>query len=299
MCVIRGDHKAVRQISAVCGRGFTHCLTDANQRVIQQSRRGSLLAGTSYFFVVEDAVQRNTLSVFCMQKAFQRRKCTLQVIQAAAGNIFFRSTPDTSERPAVYIEIMCQNIIFGNTGKFCNTCHKSAFGGFITVQRKQIFLWIELYAVVGITVHVDRKTWNHDQVFFYIHQFGDNLVPLFHDQTTCYGQWAVKPRGTKHTAVFFHVQFYIVSFRFHLRVLFDLEHRGITVACHDLEAFPFRCRDPECDDGRTVADDIVFSTCLQIPVTSLKKWLVTFCVQSAPHRFDRMKCGWTAFNKRK
>ena len=124
---------------------------------------------------------------------------------------------------------------------------------------------------------MDSQIRNDHQVTVYIHQLCGNAVSGAHDHAACYGKRTVQPGGADHAAVFLHVQLHILVLHLDLRVGFDLEYRGIAVACHDLKTGEILFRNTEGDQGRIISGYIVAASCLKVPFFAFIQAGVSSC----------------------
>ena len=112
MGIVCGDHKAVRK----CHQIFLVCpskpAVDTEKCVLEEGGCRSLLRVASDFFIVKDTVHRNAVLLLCAQKALQRGKSALQVVQSGAGCEFVLCAPYGAFHAVVKKKIMAQDIFF-------------------------------------------------------------------------------------------------------------------------------------------------------------------------------------------
>ena len=106
MGIVCGDHKAVRK----CHQIFLVCpskpAVDTEKCVFEEGGCRSLLRAASDFFIVKDTVHRNAVLLLCAQKALQRGKSALQVVQSGAGCKFVLCAPYGAFHAVVKKKIM-------------------------------------------------------------------------------------------------------------------------------------------------------------------------------------------------
>ena len=141
------------------------------------------------------------------------------------------------------------------------------------------------------------KIRNHHKIPLNIYQFFHKSAILFYNNSSGYRKRAVKPRCHQHSAIFFHIQFYIAAVHFHFRIFFYLECRRITVACHNMKCKRriFRyCKSNQCG---IISGHYIFSTRYEIPVFSFRKHLESTFRKSFFHFIHCLKCSRTFFYK--
>ena len=150
---------------------------------------------------------------------------------------------------------MPQNLLFFYTGSVSNILHKCSPGGNTAVKGKHIFLDIVGIPFIGFTVHMDGKAGNHYQipVNIYKMRFKSPGIFVFCDHSSGDGKRPVKPGGTQHTAVSLHIQTYVMTLRFQLRIFLNLKSGRITVAGHYAHTRKILFRNSKSNKGRTVA----------------------------------------------
>ena len=94
-------------------------------------------------------------------------------------------------------------------------------------------------------VHVNRQIRNHQEIAVNADQLRPDLIFPLHGNAARDRKRPVKPGCAEHAAVALHIQFDIVSFDFHIRILFDFKRRRIAVTRNNLEAVRLARRKPE------------------------------------------------------
>ena len=209
---------------------------DPCQCVIKKGGGSPLFCPAPHFFVVEHAVDSKVFLTFPGKKAFQGGKGTLQVVQAAAGQEFSGSSPDSAFLPVVQEKVMPQDLFLRDSCRICDQFHKSTLCRQVTINGEHIFLDIVFAAVIDLTVHVNRQIRDHDKVAADIDEDGAEapLRLILYDHSSGDREGTVKPGCTDHAAVTLDVQPDVMSFGFQFGIFFDLKGGGVAVAGDDM-----------------------------------------------------------------
>lgn len=125
------------------------------------------------------------------------------------------------------------------------------------------------------------QVWNYQQIAVNVDQTGLYTFFSFYHNAACNRQRTVKPCGIDHATVTLGVELNVFAFDRLLRIVFNLECWGITVACHNVERFEIFGWNLECDNRRKVAGYKVFSALFDLPFFVFAKFLKTFFFQFA------------------
>ena len=144
---------------------------------------------------------------------------------------------------------------------------------------------------------MDGQVGDHHQVAVDVDQFG--LYPFvgLDQRAACHRQRAVKPGGEDHAAVFFGVELHIFALDLLLRVVLNLEGRGVAVAGNDVEGSKVLARHLEGDDGGEVAGNKIFAALLQLPFFIFKQLLKALLYQCLFDIVDDVEAAWRFFDK--
>lgn len=206
-------------------------------------------------------------------------------------------TPYGRSGAVVQEQVGGDDVLLCGSASLCNQLIEGVLGSGIAVQRQEVYLWVVFHAVVYGAVHVDSQIWDDQQVAVDVEELRCNTGFGLDQRTTGNRQRTVKPGGINHAAVALGVQLNIFSLDHLLRVIFDLEGRGIAVAGNDVEAFEVFGWDLECDDRGKVAGHKVFSALFDLPVFVFAQLLKALLGQLFFYIFDDMKTAWGLLNK--
>ena len=215
-----------------------------------------------------------------LQKSLQSCKGALLVIQPAGGYKLLIAAPDSRPAAVVEIQVAAQDLALLHAQLLCRQLHQRA-AALACKQRQQVNLLVELEAVVYLPIHMDGHIGDQHQVPVEIDEAGGNgPASLAHQDPPGDGEGAVHPGAADHAAVSLGIEPGVFAVYLQLRLLLDLEYRGVAVGGGDIEAVALQLRPhPEGDDAGAVAADIVALPLLQPPGAALQQLMAARAVQ--------------------
>ena len=177
---------------------------------------------------------------------------TLEVVKPGSGYEFLPASPDGARGPVIQEEVMAQDVLRLYSCGFRHKLHEASLCLLQAEEGDHVHLRIIGIALIGLPVHMDRHIGDQQCVPVQIHQAFLRALFSLHKDPSCHGQGPVEPGSAEHASVFFHVQGHIVALHQHLRILLDLEGRGVGMAGGDMKALSRLLRNGEGDQGRMV-----------------------------------------------
>ncbi len=138
--VVGGDHKAAGHGAEGILPGASGGFYDAGQGVLQEGGASALLGAAAHLLVVKDAVHRHVSRVDRGQKAFQRCKGALEVIQPRGGDKIMVRAPDAARVPVIKEQLRAGDVRSGHTGSLCHKLHKPPPGSAVAHKGQHILL---------------------------------------------------------------------------------------------------------------------------------------------------------------
>ena len=184
---------------------------------------------------------------------------------------------------------MAQDILRTDLCLFCQHPHEVSFFATATVQWKHILLDIIMIASVNISVHMDRKARDHDQISVNIYKLFQNFSVFVDDHAACHRKGTVKPGRKDHSSVPLHIQLHINSVYRHLRIFFYFKRRGVTVTCNDMISPAVIDRNGKSDDRGMISHDKIFSALFQLPALLFLQFCKAFLQKTSSCFLCRLK----------
>ena len=265
MCIIRRDHKALCQRDQIILVASSKPQINAKEGIPKESRCSPLPGAASHLFIIHYHMYTDALLIFSSNQSFHRGKSALQIIQSWRRDKFLLTAPNRTRHAVIKEQIMSQNVLFFHPCCLCHSFKERSLSALQAIKRKHILLHIILITAVRLTIHMDSQIRDHQHILVHSHKLLTNLFILLHDQTSSHRKGAVKPGSQKRTTIKFHIQLHIPIFH-HLWILLDLQRRGITVACNNMEHVAGNLRHGKCNDCRMIPDHKILPTVFYLPV---------------------------------
>ena len=186
MSIICRNHKAVCNCHIIFLLGASQSHIDPHQSILQESRGCALSRTASHLFIIQHTMDSNTFFTLSLKKSFQRRKCTLQVIQSGRRDKFLIYSPQSTRSSVIKKQIMSQNIFRLYICGLSHSFHKSALSFLIAEKRQHILLHIIFISVIYFPVHMNGKIRNNQQISVHSHHLLSDFSILTDDQPSCH-----------------------------------------------------------------------------------------------------------------
>ena len=266
--IVGGYQKAAGQGSLESLLILPQGQADAAQGVPQECGGRALLGGGAHLLVVEDAQHRQAAAVTGGEEALCAAPDAGQVVQLGGEDVLAVGAQHRAAAAAVEEQVLPQHVLRTDAGGLRGQGQDGGVGVLGAEQGNGVDVGLILHAVIGIPVHVDGHAGDHQQVTVYVHQLFRDGAVFPHEQAARHGQGAIEPRGHQHAAVFLGVQADVAVVP-QLRVLLELEGRGVTVGRGHHEAAGQLPGYAEGEDAGAVAGDEVPAAGSQSPAVPL------------------------------
>ena len=186
MGIICRNHKTVCKCHIIFLLGASQSHIDPHQSILQESRSSALSCTASHLFIIQHTMDSNTFLTLSLKKSFQRRKCTLQIIQSGCRDKFLIYSPQSTRSSVIKKQIMSQNIFRLYICGLSHSFHKSALSFLITEKRQHILLHIIFISVIYFPVHMNGKIGNNQQISVHSHHLLSDFSILTDNQPSCH-----------------------------------------------------------------------------------------------------------------
>ena len=232
--VIRGNHEAAGNRRADLPVRSAQREAKPGQGIIQEGGIRTLAGGGTDFLIVKHGAYVHRVPGAAFHQGSHASPGAFQVVDPCAGEKRVPGAPHSRPFPAVQEQVVAEDILPADAGRFRDFLHQAALRVLVSVHRQQVRLRIILEAVVHFPVKVDRLVRNQHRVPVQVHQADTHTVPFPDSQPAGDGQRPVQPGRHDHPSVPFHIQPHIVIPGI-LEILLQFEGRRIPVGRHNPE----------------------------------------------------------------
>ena len=159
---------------------------------------------------------------------------------------------------------MGKDVLCRHLGSGGDDVHERGLGAGHTVEREHVLLHFPLFMLVHAAVHMDRDGGNDEHGAVDRDELLCEVAVLRDEETSCDGEGTVEPGRHDHAAVALDIELHIGAVC-DLRILFDLEGRGVAVRGCDMEGFCAFLWHGEGHEGASISGDDVLAALLDLP----------------------------------